>query len=102
MPDHAPEAKVRPTQGMGAEVTKVPFDSWWKVIVEKKFEDWKGAFIHPVSEQAVIAGGCEVYRFDVCQCPILPNCVIGGYSYTGNVKQASVIFENLILKKYRG
>ncbi|XP_005092325.1 L-threonine ammonia-lyase [Aplysia californica] len=56
MPDHAPEAKIKPTISMGADVSKVPFDRWWKVLVDRSYEDWKGAFIHPVAESSVIAG----------------------------------------------
>ena len=59
MPDHAPEAKVRPTQDMGASVTKVKFDKWWDVVVNRKYEPFKGSFIHPVSEASVIAGKLE-------------------------------------------
>ncbi|RUS74402.1 hypothetical protein EGW08_017837 [Elysia chlorotica] len=56
MPDHAPEAKVKPTLDMGAGVTKVKFDKWWEVVVNRKYEHFKGSFIHPVSESSVIAG----------------------------------------------
>ncbi|CAG5121680.1 unnamed protein product [Candidula unifasciata] len=56
MPDHAPEAKIRPTVNMGATVVKVPFDQWWDVIVQRRYKDFDGAFIHPVSEPSVIAG----------------------------------------------
>uniref|UniRef100_A0A0B7ASF8 Tryptophan synthase beta chain-like PALP domain-containing protein n=1 Tax=Arion vulgaris TaxID=1028688 RepID=A0A0B7ASF8_9EUPU len=56
MPDHAPESKIRPTLAMGATVTKVPFDQWWDVLVHKKYKDFNGTFIHPVSEPSVIAG----------------------------------------------
>jgi hypothetical protein len=34
----------------------VPFDQWWNVVVERKFKDFDGTFIHPVSDPAVIAG----------------------------------------------
>lgn len=56
MPDHAPDAKVKPTMDMGSTVTKVPFDKWWEVVVQRKYELFKGSFIHPVSEASVIAG----------------------------------------------
>ena len=59
MPDHAPEAKVKPTLDMGAGVTKVKFDKWWEVVVNRKYEHFKGSFIHPVSESSVIAGEFE-------------------------------------------
>nr|KAG5714674.1 hypothetical protein BaRGS_000162 [Batillaria attramentaria] len=56
VPDHAPEAKLKPTMELGGRITKVPFDTWWRVIMEHKFDGMEGTFIHPVSEPAVIAG----------------------------------------------
>ncbi|KAK7111171.1 L-threonine ammonia-lyase-like isoform X1 [Littorina saxatilis] len=56
VPDHAPQAKLRPTLELGGHVTKVPFDTWWRVITEHKYEGMAGTFIHPVSDPAVIAG----------------------------------------------
>ncbi|GFN89065.1 L-threonine dehydratase catabolic tdcb-like [Plakobranchus ocellatus] len=56
MPDHAPEAKVKATLAMGASVTKVTFDQWYRVVVNRKFDQFQGIFIHPASDAAVIAG----------------------------------------------
>lgn len=63
VPDHAPEAKIKPTIAMGATVTKVPFDQWWDVIVQRKFKNFTGTFIHPVSEPSVIAGNCVHFLY---------------------------------------
>jgi threonine dehydratase len=37
-------------------VLPVPFDTWWKVLVEHRYPGVDGLFIHPVSDPAVIAG----------------------------------------------
>jgi threonine dehydratase len=37
-------------------VVRVPFDSWWSVLVDHHYAGLPGMFIHPVSEPAVIAG----------------------------------------------
>ena len=56
VPDHAPETKLAAIERLGSKIVKVPFDDWWRVIVEHKFPGMKGLFIHPVSDPAVIAG----------------------------------------------
>ena len=56
VPDHAPQAKLRPTLELGGHVTKVPFDTWWRVIMEHRYDGMTGTFIHPVADPAVIAG----------------------------------------------
>ena len=56
VPDHAPEAKLEALTRLGATVKKVPFESWWKIIVTHQHEGMSGVFVHPVSDPAVIAG----------------------------------------------
>ncbi len=56
VPDHAPRTKLDAIERLGAEVVKVPFDHWWRVMVEHRYPGIDGLFIHPVSNPAVIAG----------------------------------------------
>ena len=56
VPDHAPATKLDAIERLGASVIKVPFDRWWQVIVEHHLEGMEGKFIHPVSDNAVMAG----------------------------------------------
>jgi threonine dehydratase len=57
VPEHAPQTKLAAIERLGARVTKVPFDRWWQVLVEHRYEPLADrAFIHPVSDPAVIAG----------------------------------------------
>jgi threonine dehydratase len=56
VPDHAPEAKLAAIARLGGRVIKVPYDAWWNVIVEGRFEGEGGLFVHPVSDERVMAG----------------------------------------------
>ena len=57
VPDHAPAAKLEAIQRLGAETVKVPFDEWWRVMVEHRYEPLEGRFfVHPVADRGVIAG----------------------------------------------
>ena len=61
VPEHAPQTKLAAIERLGARTTKLPFDQWWRVIVEHVFEPMKDrAFIHPVSDTAVIAGNATI------------------------------------------
>jgi len=56
VPDHAPRAKLDAIERLGAQVVKVPFDRWWEILVQHRFDELSGHFIHPVSDARVIAG----------------------------------------------
>jgi threonine dehydratase len=56
VPEHAPEAKLAAIERLGAEVVKVPFEEWWRVLVDHEYPGERGLFIHPVSNPHVMAG----------------------------------------------
>ena len=56
VPDHAPDAKLAAITRLGGQIIKVPFDTWWQIIVTHAFEGMNGFFVHPVSDPAVMAG----------------------------------------------
>ncbi len=56
VPDTAPDTKLEAIARLGATAIPLPFDDWWRVIVEHGHPDVAGTFIHPVSDPAVIAG----------------------------------------------
>ncbi len=60
VPEHAPEAKLAAIERLGAQVVKVPFERWWRVMVEHRHDGMRGQFIHPVSDAAVIAGNATI------------------------------------------
>jgi threonine dehydratase len=41
---------------LGATIVRLPFDAWWKVLVDNGRAGIDGTFIHPVSDANVIAG----------------------------------------------
>jgi threonine dehydratase len=56
VPDHAPPTKLAAIERLGAAIVKVPFDRWWQVLQERRFDGVAGWFVHPVSDPGVIAG----------------------------------------------
>ncbi len=61
VPDHAPRTKLEAIERLGARATKLPFDRWWRVLVDHRYDPLADrAFIHPVSDPAVIAGNGTV------------------------------------------
>lgn len=56
VPESAPETKVAAIERLGGKVVRVSFDRWWRAIEESRFEEVEGVFIHPVQDDAVMAG----------------------------------------------
>jgi threonine dehydratase len=56
IPDHAPENKRNAIRRLGGSIVAVPFDEWWRVIIDHAYPGLNGLFVHPVSDPAVIAG----------------------------------------------
>ncbi len=60
VPDQAPEAKLAAIERLGGRVVKVPYDDWWDIIVTGHADGVAGLFVHPVQDQAVMAGNGTV------------------------------------------
>jgi threonine dehydratase len=56
VPDNAPAAKTGAISALGAEVIRVPFADWWRVMETHDTRGIPGAFIHPVENNDVMAG----------------------------------------------
>jgi threonine dehydratase len=56
VPEHAPQAKLRAIERLGGKVLKVPYDEWWQAIVKSRVDGVDGLFVHPVQDEAVMAG----------------------------------------------
>ena len=56
VPEHAPETKLAAIERLGGRVVKLPYDDWWQAIVTGRVEGLDGMFVHPVADEAVIAG----------------------------------------------
>ncbi len=60
VPEQAPRTKLDAIERLGANVMKVPFETWWRVIEEHRYPGVEGLFIHPVADPHVIAGNGTV------------------------------------------
>ena len=56
VPEHAPEAKLAAIERLGGRVLPMPYDDWWQVIVTSRIDGVEGLFVHPVQDEAVMAG----------------------------------------------
>ena len=66
VPEHAPATKTSAIERLGGEVIRVPFDEWWRTLVDRSHPDVDGHFIHPFADSAVMAGngtiGLEIFE----------------------------------------
>jgi threonine dehydratase len=56
VPEGAPRAKLDRIEALGAEVVPVTHEEWWQAMVERGREGVDGLFVHPVADEAVMAG----------------------------------------------
>ena len=59
VPDTAALTKVEAMHALGARIIEVPYPEWWQVL-ETREPGIEGQFIHPVCEQAVMAGNATI------------------------------------------
>jgi threonine dehydratase len=55
-PESAPRAKLDAVERLGGEVILVPHEVWWQTMVDRCYEGVDGLFVHPVEDEAVMAG----------------------------------------------
>lgn len=56
VPEHAPQAKLDAIARLGGAVIGVPFERWWQAMEEGSYPGADGLFVHPVMDDAVMAG----------------------------------------------
>jgi threonine dehydratase len=56
VPEQAPQTKLDAIERLGGEVVKVPYERWWQAIVESRYDEAEGLFVHPVQDEGVMAG----------------------------------------------
>jgi threonine dehydratase len=56
VPEHAPQTKLDAIERLGGRILKVPYDEWWQAIVTSRVPGEDGLFVHPVADEAVMAG----------------------------------------------
>jgi threonine dehydratase len=60
VPDNASQSKLAAVERMGGRIVPVPWDAWWAAVEsgspKEAAEDIEGFFVHPVRDEAVMAG----------------------------------------------
>jgi threonine dehydratase len=60
VPDNASPAKLAAVERMGGRIVRVPWEKWWAAVeaghVREAAEEVQGYFVHPVRDEAVMAG----------------------------------------------
>jgi threonine dehydratase len=56
VPEHAPATKIAAIERLGGQVIRVPFDDWWRILMQHGADGIPGAFVHPVANPHVVAG----------------------------------------------
>lgn len=65
-PETAPRAKLDAVEAFGAEVILVPHEVWWQTLVERRHPGVEGLFVHPVEDDAVMAGNGTI-GLELCE-----------------------------------
>jgi threonine dehydratase len=55
-PEGAPRAKLDRVEALGAEVVSVTHEEWWQAMLDRGRDGVEGLFVHPVADEAVMAG----------------------------------------------
>ncbi len=56
VPEGAPRAKLDRIEALGAEIVPVTHEEWWQAMVDRGRSGIDGLFVHPVADEAVMAG----------------------------------------------
>jgi threonine dehydratase len=65
-PESAPRAKLDKVEALGGEVILVPHEVWWQTMVERRYDGAEGLFVHPVEDDAVMAGNGTI-GLELCE-----------------------------------
>jgi threonine dehydratase len=89
-PEAAPRAKLDAVERLGGEVISVPHEVWWQTMVDRRYEGVDGLFVHPVEDDAVMAGNGTIGLELVEDLPDLDAVVVpwGGGGLTTGIASA--------------
>jgi threonine dehydratase len=65
-PESAPRAKLDAVERLGAQVVRVPYEDWWAAMVNRGHPGVEGLFVHPVEDEAVMAGNGTI-GLELCE-----------------------------------
>ena len=66
VPESAPQTKIDAVERLGGEVIRVPHEVWWQTMVDRRYEGVDGMFVHPVEDEAVMAGNGTI-GLELCE-----------------------------------
>jgi threonine dehydratase len=85
-PENAPRAKLDRIEALGGEIVSVTHEEWWQAMLDRGREGVEGFFVHPVADEAVMAGNGTIGLEIVEDAPAFDTVVIpwgGGGLATG-------------------
>jgi threonine dehydratase len=65
-PEGAPRAKLDAVERLGGELILVSHQVWWQTLVERSYRGVDGLFVHPVEDDAVMAGNGTI-GLELCE-----------------------------------
>jgi threonine dehydratase len=65
-PEDAPRAKLDAVERLGGEIIPVSHEAWWQAMVDRGYEGVDGLFVHPVEDEAVMAGNGTI-GLEICE-----------------------------------
>jgi threonine dehydratase len=65
-PDDAPRAKLDAVERLGGEIIPVPHEVWWQTLIDRRYDGVDGLFVHPVEDDAVMAGNGTI-GLELCE-----------------------------------
>jgi threonine dehydratase len=89
-PEAAPRAKLDAVERLGGEIISVTHETWWQTMVDRRYEGVDGLFVHPVEDDAVMAGNGTIGLELVEDLPDLDAVVVpwGGGGLTTGIASA--------------
>jgi threonine dehydratase len=89
-PEAAPRAKLDAVERLGGEIISVSHEAWWQTMVDRRYEGVDGLFVHPVEDDAVMAGNGTIGLELVEDLPNLDTVVVpwGGGGLTTGIASA--------------
>jgi threonine dehydratase len=66
VPETAPQTKLDAVERLGGDVIRVTHEIWWQTMVERRYEGVDGLFVHPVEDEAVMAGNGTI-GLELCE-----------------------------------
>jgi threonine dehydratase len=90
VPEHAPATKIAAIERLGGQIIRVPFDSWWEILMRHGADGIPGAFVHPVANPHVVAGNGTIGLEILEDLPDVDAIVVpfGGGGLSGGIASA--------------